>query len=151
MAPRLTYPEEVIHAQREIPTRSIGVHHEEVVHMQTKSIREEEDNVSIGSLWGGFGNVGVDAVDLLYGSCWLSIVEIASETAQIGWFCEYFIHSFVLLFSVVILAVLIQLKQVRGAALGELICSRHNLPHGGETRLVLPGTIGYFSHYYTEA
>jgi hypothetical protein len=32
---------------------------------------------------------------LLYGSCWLSIVEIAFETAQISWFCEYLIHSVV--------------------------------------------------------
>jgi hypothetical protein len=78
--------------------------------MQTKSVREEEDNVSIGCLWGGFGNVGVNAVDLLYGTYWLSVVEIAFETAQIGRFCEYFIHSFVLLFSAAILVVLIQLK-----------------------------------------
>lgn len=151
MAPRSTYPEEIIHAEREIPACSVSVHHEKVVHVQTKSIREEEDNVSIGSLWGGFGNVGVDAVDFLDGSCWLSIVEIAFETAQIGWFCEYFIHSFVLLFSAVIPVVLIQWKEVRGAVLGGLICSRHNLPYGGETRLVLPGTIRYFSRYYAES
>lgn len=59
------YPEEIIDAQRQIPTRGIRIHGQKVVDVQAKGVGEEQNDIPVRRLGVWRRDIGVDAFNLL--------------------------------------------------------------------------------------